>query len=78
MSCDYSLMETSKAEYKHLVFADAALRYVPAKRWELSLSLNNIFNRKQYVDASYTGFNYRYFSLPLRGREALLAVKYKF
>lgn len=78
MSCDYSMMETSKSEYKHLVFADVALRYVPAKRWELSLSLNNAFNRKLYVDAAYTGFDYRCFSLPLRGREALLAVKYKF
>lgn len=77
-SCDYSMMETSKSEYKHLVFADVALRYVPAKRWELSLSLNNAFNRKLYVDAAYTGFDYRYFSMPLRGREALLAVKYKF
>lgn len=78
MTCDYSMMETQKSEYKHLVFADATLRYVPAKRWDLSLTLNNIFNRKQYIEASYTGFNYRYFSLPLRGREALLAVKYKF
>lgn len=31
-----------------------------------------------YVDASFTGFNYRYFSLPLRGREVMATVKYKF
>lgn len=78
VSCDYSLLETSKGEYNSILFADAKLLYTPSKRWELGLRIDNALNRKQYVDASFTGFNYRYFSLPLRGREAMVTVKYKF
>lgn len=76
--CNSSLHETSRGEYRSLVFADAKVRCMPGKRWELSVSVNNAFNRRQYVDASFSGFNYRYYSMPLRGREMLVSVKYKF
>lgn len=76
--CDYSLLETARGEYKSLVFADAKVYYTPAKKWNIIFSLRNAFNRRRYVDASYTGFNYRYYSMPLRGREAVVSVKYKF
>ena len=77
-ACNYSLHETSRGEYRSLVFADAKVRCMPGKRWELSVSLSNAFNHRQYVNASFSGFNYRYYSMPLRGREMLLSAKYKF
>jgi len=77
ISWEQSVMETSKGKYNSNAFVDASLRYTPAKRIELALQLTNLLNRRRYVDASFTGFNFRYFSIPLRRREVLLTAKMK-
>lgn len=77
ISWEQSAIETSRNKYNSNAFIDTKLFYTPTKRIELTLQLTNLLNRQRYIDASYNGFNYRYFSMPLRGREVLLAVKFK-
>lgn len=74
---EQSVMETTKGKYNINAFIDIGMRYNPSKHLELGLQLNNVLNRRKYIDASFTGFNYRYFSMPLRGREILFTVKTK-
>lgn len=38
--------------------------------------MSNLLNRKVYEEASFSGLNYSYFSLPLRGREVLFSVAF--
>lgn len=78
VSAEYSIIQTAKAEYNHIPFVDASVIYKLSNVVEFNLHLNNALNRKHYVHASYTWFNYRYFSMPLRGRELILGIKLKF
>ena len=55
--CEYSSMETSKGKYNRNAFVDYSMTYTPTKRVELGIKLANVFNRKQYMEASITGFN---------------------
>ena len=73
--CEYSSIETEKGKYNRNAFVDARITYTPTKRIELGAKLSNAFNRSQYIEASYTGLNYQYYSVPLRGREILFCVK---
>lgn len=74
--CEYSSIETEKGKYNRNAFVDARITYTPTKRLELRAILSNAFNRRQYIEASYTGLNYQYYSVPLRGREFLFCVKF--
>ena len=68
-------METSKGKYNRNAFVDNSMKYTPTKRVELGIKLANVFNRKQYIEASITGFNYQYYSMPLRGCEIQFYIK---
>ena len=76
MGCEYSSIETEKGKYNRNTFVDAGITYVLTKRIEVGAKLTNAFNRKQYIEASYIGLNYQYYSVPLRGREILFCVKF--
>lgn len=73
--CEYSSIETEKGKYNRNTFVDAGITYVLTKRIEVGAKLTNAFNRKQYIEASYTGLNHQYYSMPLRGRETIVYLK---
>ena len=74
LSWDYNLLEVEHGRYSNNSFLDLAVHYVVTKRIELRLQVSNIFNRKLYEDASFSGLNYSYYNMPLRGREAMLSL----
>lgn len=78
LSWEYNLLEVERGRYRHNSFVDVAVRYSLTKRTDLRLALSNLLNRRVYEEASFTGINYGYFSLPLRGREVMLSVAVSF
>ena len=68
--------EGKHGHYRHNSFLDATVRYAATKRLEFRLQLDNLLNRNTYEEASFSGLNYAYFSMPLRGREVMLHVAF--
>ena len=77
LSMEQNTMETSKGTYKTNIFLDAAIRYMMNKRLDFQLHMNNLLNRKTYINTSFSGLNYNFFNLPLRGREIMLKASMK-
>jgi hypothetical protein len=61
---------------RYTTFADAGIKF-KNKRWDLELALNNLFNAKQYVSASYSDISAYYYSYDLRPVSALLKIRFK-
>ena len=59
------------------MFVDLTTLYKLNKRWSLSLHVSNLLNRKQYVEASFSGLNRHSLTLPLRGREVMMKISFK-
>ncbi len=76
LSWEYNRLEVEHGRYRHNSFIDASMRYALNKRIEFSLAMSNLLNRKVYEEASFSGLNYGYFSLPLRGREVLFSIAF--
>ena len=76
VSWEYNMLEVERGRYRHNSFIDASAHYAPTKKVELGLTISNLLDRKVYEEASFTGMNYNYFSLPLRGREIMLSVTF--
>ena len=77
IDCEYTSTETERGKYNRNTFVDFRMTYNPVNHIELGLTLSNVFDRHEYVEASFTGLNYQYYSMPLRGREVLFSVKYE-
>lgn len=77
IDCEYTSTETERGQYNRNTFVDFRMTYNPVNHIELGLTLSNVFDRHEYVEASFTGLNYQYYSMPLRGREVLFSVKYE-
>lgn len=73
---EYNALEVERGRYRRNSFLDAAVRYAATKRLEFRLQMSNLLDRDTYCEASFTGLNYGYFSLPLRGRELLFSVAF--
>ncbi len=76
LSWEYNVLEVERGRYRRNSFIDASVRYALNKRIEFSLAMSNLLNHKVYEEASFSGLNYGYFSLPLRGREVLFSVAF--
>ena len=76
LSWEYNVLEVERGRYRRNSFLDASVRYSLSKKIDLRLAMSNLLNRKVYEEASFSGLNYGYFSLPLRGREALFSVAF--
>lgn len=76
LSWEYNVLEVERGRYRRNSFLDASVRYSLSKKIDLRLAISNLLNRKVYEEASFSGFNYGYFSLPLRGREVLFSVAF--
>ena len=76
LSWEYNVLEVERGRYRRNSFLDASVRYSLSKKIDLRLAMSNLLNRKMYEEASFSGLNYGYFSLPLRGREVLFSVAF--
>lgn len=66
----------SAAGERYTTFADASLKW-KNKHVDIELGVNNIFNAKQYVSASYSDVSTYYYSYNLRPVSALLKFRFK-
>jgi outer membrane receptor protein involved in Fe transport len=64
------------ASNRYTTFADAGIKF-KNNRWDLELALNNLFNAKQYVSASYSDVSAYYYSYDLRPASVLLKIRFK-
>jgi len=44
----------------------------------VSADLSNLLNRKDYEVSLYQGANFQYYRVPLRGREFLVSLRFKY
>ena len=56
-------------------FADASIKF-KHKQWDVELAMNNLFNAKQYVSASYSDINTYFYSYDLRPASLLLKARF--
>lgn len=75
---EHSLMETESGKYDTNTFLDLLTDVSVSKRVSLSFSATNLLNNHQYTQAAYDGLNYHYFCQPLRKREILTKLTFKF
>ena len=66
----------SVAGQRYTIFADAGLKW-KNKHLDIELGINNIFNARQYVSASYSEVSTYYYSYNLRPVSALLKFRFK-
>lgn len=73
-----SVFEIAHSHYSVNSFLNAGLRYDFHPRWTVSADLSNLFNRKDYEVSLYQGANFQYYRVPLRGREFLVSLRFKY
>ena len=66
--------ELTEGIYKEIVMLDTKLTFKPSKRIELSASLTNILNKKQYNYTTYSQLSSFESQRQLRGRQLLLSI----
>lgn len=66
--------ELAEKAYKNIVMLDAKLIFMPSKRIELSASLTNIFNKKEYNYITYSQLSSFESQRALRGRQLLFSM----
>lgn len=70
--------EITHGHYSTDFFINAGARLDVTKTLALALSAVNLLDRKSYEVSSYQGSNYRYFRVPLRGRQVMASATLKF
>ena len=73
-----SVFEIAHSHYSVNSFLNAGLRYDFHPRWTVSANLSNLLNRKDYEVSLYQGANFLYYRVPLRGREFLVSLRFKY
>ena len=73
-----SVFEIAHSHYSVNSFLNAGLRYDFHPRWTVSADLSNLLNRKDYEVSLYQGANFQYYHVPLRGREFLVSLRFKY
>jgi outer membrane receptor protein involved in Fe transport len=76
VNLNFEYQYNSAASSLHTSFADAGVKF-RHKQWDLELAINNLFNAKQYVSASYSDISTYYYSYQLRPASFLLKVRFK-
>jgi hypothetical protein len=66
----------SAATERNTNFADAGLKFKTGK-YDIEVELNNIFNSKHYVSATYSDISAYYYTYNLRPRSLLLKIRFK-
>lgn len=70
--------EITSSHYSAVHFINCGLIWNITKRVKLKCSMTNVLDTKKYEESYYDGANHAYYAMPLRGRELLLALNYKF
>ncbi len=78
LSADYSRIEITKDKFKEVKFLDMEATYAHNKQIEFRFRIANLLNQKDYHIATQNGLNYSSYYLPLRGRELLIKMVYRF
>lgn len=73
-----STQELTHGHYATNCFINLGAEYILNGRLTLDCKATNLFNRKIYEEVRYNGANLTYYALPLRGREFLFGLRYKF
>lgn len=73
-----SVFEIAHSHYSVNSFLNAGLRYDFHPRWTVSADLSNLLNRKDYEVSLYQGANFQYYRVPLRDREFLVSLRFKY
>ena len=73
-----SVFEIAHSHYSVNSFLNVGLRYDFHPRWTVSADLSNLLNRKDYEVSLYQGANFQYYRVPLRGREFLISLRFKY
>ena len=73
-----SAFEIAHSHYSVNSFFNAGMRYDFSSRWSASANFNNLLNRKDYEVSLYQGANFQYYRVPLRGREFLISLRFKY
>ena len=73
---EYYHNQIAKDKFKDIFFADLAMRY-SFKKFDITLELNNLLNKKGYGYGVNGTFVRSYNSLNIRGREIMVSVYYK-
>lgn len=73
---EYYHNQIANNKYKDIFFADLAMRY-SFKKFDITLELNNLLNRKNYGYGVNGTFVHSYNNLNIRGRELMVSIYYK-
>lgn len=70
-----SAFEIAHSHYSVNSFLNAGIRYGLGQRWSIKADCTNLLNRKGYEASLYQGASFRYYRIPLRGRELLFSLQ---
>ncbi len=74
---EYYRNEVAEGNYKNLFLLDTKLTWQISKRMELMVSVNNLFNRKEYTYTTYNNLSSIESTRYLRGREFMFTIYLK-
>ena len=75
---DHYCNELTTGNYKHFIFSDVSVSYLPGNRWEFACSVKNILDERYYsyfIESELTTF---YRSYTIRPRNILASATYRF
>ena len=75
---DHYINELSRNNYKHFIFSDISVSYLPGNRWELSCGVKNIFDKRDYSYFLESELSTFYRSYKIRPRNILFSATYRF
>lgn len=78
LSLQSSIREISPRHFVGTHFLNASCRYTFNKSLEARLTASNLLNKQDYEVFSVQGPNTSYYRLPLRGRELLMSLSFRF
>ena len=73
---EYYHNQIANNKFKDIFFADLAMRY-SFKKFDITLELNNLLNKKSYEYGINGTFVHSYNNLNIRGRELMVSIYYK-
>lgn len=75
---EHHLNEITRGSYRQETYVDATVEYTPTRSLSLYVKATNLLDRRSYVSTSVSALQYSYFSKPLRGREVIAGITFKF
>lgn len=70
--------QLSAGQGKHLLLADASLRWKATEKWEVTAAVTNLFDRDQYAYTTFDGVSSGSYRYAIRPRNILLGASWRF